>query len=90
MEQSTITSKGQTTVPAEVRRRLGLQAGDRLVYDERDGEVVLRVHPGVAAVAGMLRGELGRASAGDFDAERRVAHERWARDGTRGLEPGQG
>ena len=86
MVQSTITSKGQTTIPVEIRQRLGLEAGDRLVYDERDGEVVLRVHPGVKAVAGMLRGQLKRTSDGDFEQERKVAHAQWARDGQRGLE----
>ena len=40
---STISSKGQVTVPIEVRHRLGLKAGDRVdfVYEE-DGRTVLR------------------------------------------------
>lgn len=81
MMHSTVTSKGQTTLPAALRQRLGLRAGDRIVYEERDGEVVLRVHPGVRAVAGMLRGELERTSSGDFSAERGEAHRAWGRDG---------
>lgn len=32
--ESRITSKGQTTIPAEVRERLGLQAGDRIAFIE--------------------------------------------------------
>lgn len=42
-KQATITSKGQITVPREVRRVLGVRAGDRLLF-ESDGEGV-RVRP---------------------------------------------
>jgi AbrB family looped-hinge helix DNA binding protein len=39
-----ITSKGQITVPYQVRRALGVGAGDRLVFEERaSGE--MRVIP---------------------------------------------
>lgn len=29
-----VTSKGQVTVPREIRRRLGVLAGDRLLFEE--------------------------------------------------------
>jgi AbrB family looped-hinge helix DNA binding protein len=32
MSTATITSKGQITIPADVRERLGLQAGDRIEF----------------------------------------------------------
>ncbi len=38
-----ITSKGQITVPHQVRRALGVGPGDRLVFEERAGE--MRVMP---------------------------------------------
>lgn len=41
--QATLTSKGQITVPREVRQRLGLQTGDKLLF-EGDGDVI-RVRP---------------------------------------------
>jgi AbrB family looped-hinge helix DNA binding protein len=34
-----ITSKGQVTVPIEVRRKLDLQPGDELVFEVRDGQL---------------------------------------------------
>ncbi|TKT75373.1 type II toxin-antitoxin system PrlF family antitoxin [Aquamicrobium sp. LC103] len=40
--QSKVTSKGQTTIPVEVREYLGLKPGDQLVYSVRDGKVELR------------------------------------------------
>jgi len=34
MITATITAKGQITIPAEVRSALGLDVGDRVVFDE--------------------------------------------------------
>jgi antitoxin PrlF len=42
-KQATITSKGQITVPREVRQLLGVRSGDKLVF-ETDGKGV-RVRP---------------------------------------------
>jgi AbrB family looped-hinge helix DNA binding protein len=39
---STISSKGQVTVPIEVRHRLGLKQGDRVEFVFEDGKTVLR------------------------------------------------
>ena len=42
-KQATITSKGQITVPREVRRVLGVRSGDKLLF-ESDGNGI-RVRP---------------------------------------------
>jgi antitoxin PrlF len=42
---ATMTSKGQITVPIEVRRRLGLRQGDRVAFDVEDGVATLRPMP---------------------------------------------
>jgi AbrB family looped-hinge helix DNA binding protein len=39
---ATITSKGQVTIPIEVRKRLGLSEGDRIEFLAADGETVIR------------------------------------------------
>ena len=42
MTTATLTSKGQTTVPKEIRDHLHLQPGDRIEFViERDGRVVV-------------------------------------------------
>ncbi|MGN6360680.1 MAG: AbrB/MazE/SpoVT family DNA-binding domain-containing protein, partial [Thermomicrobiales bacterium] len=40
---ATLTSKGQLTVPAEVRRQLGLKQGDKVAFMLKDGQVTLHV-----------------------------------------------
>jgi looped-hinge helix DNA binding domain, AbrB family len=42
-KQATITSKGQITVPREIRRILGVRSGDKLLF-ESDGKDI-RVRP---------------------------------------------
>jgi antitoxin PrlF len=39
---STITSKGQLTVPQEIRKRLGLETGDRVEFVVEEGRTVIR------------------------------------------------
>ena len=39
---TTMTSKGQLTIPKEVRERLNLKAGTRLYVTDQDGEVILK------------------------------------------------
>jgi len=40
--RSKLTRQGQISVPAEVRRRLGLDPGAILEWDEAGGEIVVR------------------------------------------------
>jgi antitoxin PrlF len=43
---STISSKGQITVPLEIRRRLGLKEGDRVEFVEEGEWTIIRpAHP---------------------------------------------
>ncbi len=39
---STISSKGQVTIPQEIRNRLGVGAGDRIEFVIEDGNTVIR------------------------------------------------
>jgi antitoxin PrlF len=39
---STITSKGQLTVPQEIRKRLGLQTGDRVEFVMEESRTIVR------------------------------------------------
>ena len=43
---STLTERYQTTIPAEVRKALGLEPGQRILYEVRGETVVLRPDSG--------------------------------------------
>lgn len=53
---ATLTSKGQTTIPKEIRQSLGMKAGDRMTFTLMpDGTVVMRVkNKSITQLAGML------------------------------------
>ena len=54
---ATLTSKGQTTIPKEIRDSLGMRAGDRMTFTLMpDGTVVMRVkNKSVNELAGVLQ-----------------------------------
>jgi AbrB family looped-hinge helix DNA binding protein len=43
MVTSTVTRKGQVTIPKEIRDTLGLREGDRVFFVRRGEEIVLKV-----------------------------------------------
>jgi AbrB family looped-hinge helix DNA binding protein len=59
MPSSTITAKGQTTIPKAVRERLGVEAGDRVDFVIRpDGHVTIEAAvQAVGRLKGLLRGK---------------------------------
>jgi AbrB family looped-hinge helix DNA binding protein len=58
MPVATLTSKGQITIPIEVRRKLRLKPGDRIDFIlEQGGGVRLKAHKRpLADLLGMLKG----------------------------------
>ena len=41
MELAKVTSKGQVTIPVEIRRKLGLKNGDKVLFIEEEGRVYI-------------------------------------------------
>ena len=62
MSESTITSKGQVTIPADLRKALGLTAGERVVFTQlEDGTAVMRVkRRTILELKGLLKGAKAR------------------------------
>jgi AbrB family looped-hinge helix DNA binding protein len=57
MIESSITKKGQTTLPKPVRETLGLRAGDRVRYLISDNEVRILPVRSIGRLFGVLRHE---------------------------------
>ena len=72
---STITSKGQVTIPTEVRNYLGLNTNDKIAFViDEEGTVNLRVprYPDIAS----LRGAAGRLNKSlSWQEMGKIAHE---------------
>ena len=64
MSEATVTSKGQVTIPAEIRQALGLMPQDRVVFTRlANGTVVMRAKKrSVLDLAGILKSTARPAS----------------------------
>lgn len=66
MPRTTLTSKGQVTIPKEIRQRWGLRQGDQLIFrfDERGRLTVEPAAPKLLGdLPGCLRHRAGRRAA---------------------------
>ena len=54
---STVTQKGQATIPLALRESLGLFAGTKVQFFEERGEVILRPLPSLESFMGILKGK---------------------------------
>ena len=41
---STVTSKGQATIPIHIRRKLGIKPGEKLLFEENEQGITLKTH----------------------------------------------
>lgn len=41
MELAKVTSKGQITIPIDIRRKLGVKEGDKILFIEEQGRVIM-------------------------------------------------
>jgi AbrB family looped-hinge helix DNA binding protein len=57
---STVTSKGQTTIPQKIRKALKIKPGDKLEYKVVGDWATIRVHPGIRSLKGALASNKGK------------------------------
>lgn len=56
MSSLSLTAKGQVTVPVKIRRRLGLNPGDRVKFVEQAGRVFIeRDNDDISSIFGALK-----------------------------------
>lgn len=68
---STVTRKGQTTIPGKIRKALRIKPGDRLEYEVEGDHATIRVHPGTRSLQGVLASKKGKGMS--FDKIRQAA-----------------
>jgi antitoxin PrlF len=70
MPVATLTSKGQITIPREIRQHLGVDAGDRLHFEvQPDGAVIVQPETvDIRSLRGALKRKSGRVTLADMDA----------------------
>ena len=60
MSEATVTSKGQVTIPIELRERLGIKPGDRVGFVAEGDRIVLqRQETAIEAVFGIVKSGKG-------------------------------
>jgi AbrB family looped-hinge helix DNA binding protein len=52
---TTVTTKGQVTIPIELRRELGIEPGDRIQFESGEGGLQLRRIPSIESVFGSVK-----------------------------------
>lgn len=55
---SILTSKGQATIPAPLRKKLGVKSGERIIFEENNGKVTLRPIIDISSLRGSLKSKI--------------------------------
>jgi bifunctional DNA-binding transcriptional regulator/antitoxin component of YhaV-PrlF toxin-antitoxin module len=77
MISSTISKRGQTTLPKEIQDALGAKPGQKLVYKIHKDSVQIQIHPGVMDSFGSLKKPGGLSNTAWNDVRQTVRDE-WA------------
>jgi len=56
MQVTTVTQKGQITLPAEIRKRKGIKPGDKVQVSEEKGEIKVKPIADFFSFKGALKG----------------------------------
>ena len=86
MPHSTVTSKGQTTIPREIRKLLGLKENDRILYEVEDGKVAIKPAPSVRELYAIFKSRIRHKGPPPTKAQMRAAVDgdivrRWKKKG---------
>ena len=79
MTKVRISEKGQMTLPAAVRRKLGIGPGSEVDVQVREGEVVVRPLKTISEVAGVFR-RYARGKAAGWETARRKTQDAVAQE----------
>lgn len=73
MTTATLTTKGQVTIPSDVRQRMGIESGDRIEFVEIEGGFAIKpAINDVRSLKGLLRKPSRSVSIDDMNASIRA------------------
>lgn len=55
---TTITQKGQATIPVSVRRKLGLKKGHKVTFEERGDDIIVKKNLSLDELQGSLKSNI--------------------------------
>ena len=68
MDLSRVSSKGQVTIPVEIREKLDLKEGDKVLFAEKDGNIVL-LNASLVALKEIQKNMIEESEKQDLDQE---------------------
>lgn len=71
MELAKVTSKGQITIPAEIRKKLHLKPGDKVLFVEQDDRITV-MNSSLAALTAIQQRMADQAAQNDLTDEQSV------------------
>ena len=76
-----VSARGQITIPAAARKKLGIKPKSRVTVEVGENEIIIRPVKSIMDVAGILRDRVSNIpGAGDWESERAAAMEAVARE----------
>jgi len=55
MIATTITQKGQVTIPVHIRKKLSIKTGQKVIFEERGDEIIVKAVPDFLTLMGSLK-----------------------------------
>ncbi len=52
---TTLTQKGQVTIPIHIRKKLDVKSGQKIAFEERGGEIIVKGAPDFLSLMGSLK-----------------------------------
>ena len=52
---TTLTQKGQATIPVAIRKKLGIKSGHSIIFEEQEQTVVVKAAPSLESLMGSLK-----------------------------------
>ncbi|GMO63447.1 MAG: AbrB/MazE/SpoVT family DNA-binding domain-containing protein [Termitinemataceae bacterium] len=69
MERATVTSRGQITIPQDIRKKMDIKTGDKIIFFEESGKIYFQNSASAALkiIQNEMRGEAAKVGFNDTE-----------------------